>query len=138
MIIDGENLILGRLASVAAKKALLGEEIIIINCDKIMITGNKKQILARYIQKVQMGGPFKGPFLSRSSDKLTLRAIRNMLPYKQKKGMLAFKRIKCYAGIPEKIKTEEIETIESASINKVPNLKYIKLGRISKLIGGMK
>ena len=45
MIIDGTNLILGRLASVAAKKALLGDDIIIVNCDKVLVTGTKKNIV---------------------------------------------------------------------------------------------
>ena len=43
-IIDGTNAILGRLASYTAKELLKGEEIIIVNCEKIIITGNKKNI----------------------------------------------------------------------------------------------
>ena len=43
-IIDGKNAVLGRLASFVAKEALKGEEIVIVNCDEIMITGNKKLV----------------------------------------------------------------------------------------------
>ena len=41
-IIDGKNAVLGRLASFAAKEALRGEEIVILNCEQIIITGNKR------------------------------------------------------------------------------------------------
>ena len=43
-IIDGTNAVLGRLASYVAKKVLKGEEVIILNCEHILITGNKKSI----------------------------------------------------------------------------------------------
>ena len=43
MIIDGNNLILGRLGSFVAKKALLGKKIDIINCKNIIITGKKAE-----------------------------------------------------------------------------------------------
>ncbi len=43
-IIDGKDAVLGRLASYAAKEALKGEEVIIVNCKEVIITGNKKDI----------------------------------------------------------------------------------------------
>ena len=43
-IIDGNDAILGRLASFVAKNALEGEEIVVLNCEKVVITGNKKRI----------------------------------------------------------------------------------------------
>ena len=39
MIINAENLILGRMTTYAAKKALQGEEVDIVNCEKAIITG---------------------------------------------------------------------------------------------------
>ena len=47
MIVDAKDLVVGRVASFCAKKALLGEEIIVINVDKAIISGNKKNILTR-------------------------------------------------------------------------------------------
>ena len=41
MIIDATELIVGRFATVAAKKALLGERIDIINCEKAIITSGQ-------------------------------------------------------------------------------------------------
>ncbi len=133
MNIDAKNLILGRLATVAAKKALLGETINIINCEKAVITGNKKFILSEFKRKRDMGIPSKGPFYPRSADMIVKRTIRGMLPYKQEKGRLAFKRVKCYIGSPESIKNAV--TIKEADASKIPNLKYLSLGYISKFLG---
>jgi large subunit ribosomal protein L13 len=136
MIIDGTDLILGRFASFVAKKALLGEEVNVINCDKVVITGTKKDVLGDYVHRMAMGSPRKGPFLHRAPDKIVKRAIRGMLPVKQEKGEKAFKRIRCYKGVPENFKNQKHETVPVANISKVPNLKYISVGEISRLISG--
>ena len=52
MIINGEGHILGRLASVVSKKLLDGEEVVVLNAEKIMLTGNKDWAYARYKQRV--------------------------------------------------------------------------------------
>ena len=48
IIINATDGNLGRIASYAAKQALLGKEIIILNCNEAQITGNPKTILAKY------------------------------------------------------------------------------------------
>jgi large subunit ribosomal protein L13 len=133
MNIDATNLIVGRIATIAAKQSLLGKDVNIINCEKAVITGNKKRVLADYKRKREMGTPAKGPFIHRSADKIVKRIIRGMLPYKQEKGRIAFKKIKCYTGNPEDIK--DAKTIKEADVSRVPNLKYIKIGEISKFLG---
>jgi len=50
-IIDGANTVMGRLASFVAKEALKGEEIKVVNCEQVIITGNKKFIEKGLIQK---------------------------------------------------------------------------------------
>ena len=52
MIINANNLILGRLASFAAKQALLGEKIEIVNSEETVIIGSKKVIYAKYDEKI--------------------------------------------------------------------------------------
>ncbi|MCD4666255.1 uL13 family ribosomal protein, partial [archaeon] len=87
MNINAENLILGRVATYAAKKALMGETVNVVNCDKIIITGSKKQILDRYLARIHKGSrPTKGPFFPKTSERIVKRTIRGMLPYKQYKG----------------------------------------------------
>ena len=108
MIINAEDLILGRLANFAAKKSLLGEEIIIINSEKAIITGSKKLIEAKYKHRKKLIDPFQGPFYPHRPDRLVRRTIRGMLPWKRAKGREAYRRVMCYIGIPEKFKDEKI------------------------------
>jgi len=102
-IIDGKNVILGRLASYAAKEALKGEDIIILNCDQIIITGNKKDIEENFkIKRSRVGSSQKGPKHSKTSEKIVKRTIRGMLPdHRKGRGKIAYKKIKCYVGIPK-------------------------------------
>ena len=108
-VIDGKDAILGRLASYAAKEALKGEDIAIINCEQIMITGNKKNIKEGLeAKRRRVGSTQKGPKVSRTSEKIVKRVIRGMLPnYRVGRGRIAFKRIKCYVGIPKEFEEEK-------------------------------
>jgi len=102
-IIDGKNAILGRLASYAAKEALKGEEIVIVNCEEVLITGNKKNIQESFLEKRRrVGSGQRGPKHHKSSEKIVKRTIRGMLPnYRNGRGRDAWKRIKCYDKIPK-------------------------------------
>lgn len=137
MIIDGKELILGRAAAFIAKKSLMGEKVDVVNCSEMVITGNKKNIIAKYKRKKSMGVPSKGPFQPKRPDMFVRKVIRGMIPYKQFKGRQAFKKVKCYINFPETIKGEA-QTIKNASIDKVPNLKYIKVKEVCKELGWQK
>ncbi len=134
MIIDATDLILGRLAAFAAKQALLGETVLIINSEKAIITGSKKYLLDRYTQRIHRGEPHHGPNYPRRPDFLVRRTIRGMLPYKQFKGEIAFKRIKCFIGKPADLKETPI-TIEKISKGKLKNTKFITILNLSRHIG---
>ncbi len=136
MIIDASNLILGRLGSYVANKALLGKKIDIVNCESCVITGKRDKILGDYRNKLKRGIPSKGPFTHRMPHRFVKRAIRGMLPYKKERGRIAFKNIKCYVGIPKNLKNQKFEIIKNANIEKVPNLDYIKIKDICTHIGG--
>lgn len=136
MIIDATDLIMGRLATVVAKKALLGEEIDIVNCEKAAVTGSRKEVLDEFKRRRERGIPLKGPYYPKQSDRIVRRAIRGMLPYKKHKGSEAFKRVMCYIGVPEKLQGKEMQTIEAANIDKLPNVRYVHVGAIAKELGG--
>ena len=135
MIIDAKDLILGRLASFAAKHALLGETVDIVNAEEAVITGNKKWTVAHYVQTRDRGIPLQGPYFKRMPDRFVKRAIRGMLPYKQDKGKNAYKRIMCYIGVPISLQGKKAETVEFANISKVPNTRFIKVKDLCKLLG---
>lgn len=129
-IIDGKNAILGRLASYVAREALKGEEIAIINCEQIVITGKKQNIKNELeAKRGRVGSTEKGPKVSRTSEKIVKRTIRGMLPnYRTGRGRVAFKRIKCYVGTPK-----EFEEGKKISAGKEKNLgKIVRIKEIAK------
>ena len=104
IIIDGKDAVLGRLASYAAKEAMKGEEIAVVNCEEIIITGNKKDIKKDFeIRKTWVGSTQKGPKNSFLPEKIVKKTIRGMLPNARRsgRGRDAIKRIKCYVGVPK-------------------------------------
>ena len=135
MIINAQDLILGRLASYAAKKALLGEKIEIINCENAVITGNRKDIVEEYKNKIARGNPFKGPYFPTRSDMIIRRTIRGMLPRKKPRGREAYKNIKCYLAIPESLKNQNFISLDNANVNKLRSLKFVYIKDISKIVG---
>ncbi len=134
MIIDGKDLILGRLSTIAAKKALLGEAITIINCKDVIITGKKQRILQSYQRKRALG-THKGPLHPRLPEQVVKRTIRGMLPYKQPKGRDAFNRIRCYRGTPAGMAGQEAQPLPGAHKSKLRDLNYLDLGTLAKLLG---
>ena len=136
MIIDANNLVLGRMASYVAKKALLGNEIDIVNCEKAIIIGKKKEIYDRHKIRLKRGVHSKGPFLPRMPDRFVKRTIRGMLPYKTAKGSIVFKNIKCHIGVPDKFKNEKIETMKNIDISKNNIIDYIRIKELCNSLGG--
>ena len=135
MIVDAKDLVVGRFATEVAKKALLGEEVMVVNCSEAVMTGTRKKIVADFVRKREMGIPAKGPFFHRRSDMLVKRMIRGMLPYKQKKGEEAFKRIKCHVNVPSELEGKEFKTFEKANVSKLPNLKFMRVKEVCKILG---
>ena len=50
VVIDAENAVVGRLASRVAKLALMGEDVLVVNAEKAIMTGNIEFIFAKYTQ----------------------------------------------------------------------------------------
>jgi large subunit ribosomal protein L13 len=135
-IINAENSILGRLASIIAKRLLNGEKIIIINANKGLISGRGDFIAAKYLQRWKIktkSNPLKGPFHPREADKILKRTIRGMLPYHKSKGKEAYHRLVVYKDFPEEFTENKIEIIpETQNIN--PKTSYISLEKLRSKI----
>lgn len=135
MIIDAKDTILGRLGSFAAKQALLGNEVEVINCEEAVLSGKKQALLSNYIRRIDRKAPGKGPYLYRRPDMFVRRAIRGMLPFKRARGREAFKKIKCHVGVPENLKIENALRV-GASSEKLVSTDHLKVKDICKAIGG--
>jgi large subunit ribosomal protein L13 len=135
IIIDATNLIAGRMATTAAKQALLLEDVSIINAEKAVISGDKKFVCARYKQRVDRGVHSKGPFISKMPDRFLRRIIRGMLPMANARGREAYKRILCYIGTPEEFKGKETLKVIGADASKLPTVKKVTVGEVCKFLG---
>jgi len=137
MIINGEGHILGRLASVGSQKLLEGEEVVVLNAEKIIITGSKERAYRKYKQRIDrasISNPRRmGPKYPRRPDDIFRRTVRGMLPYRKTKGREAFKGLKAYVGVPREFQDEELAEIPDAKAGNVK--KGMELGEISKLLG---
>ncbi len=135
-VIDATDLILGRMATNVAKRALLGETITVVNAEKTVISGTKSDIFNRYRIRLARGSQSKGPFFPRKADVIVRRAIRGMIPYKQAKGRLAFERVQCFIGVPEEFASEKLETIKEAHVSRLSRAKHTPLSEIAIYLGG--
>ena len=126
-----------RSASIVAQRSLAGEEIAIVNVENVVISGSRARVLGNYKHKRERGasGSHWGPFVPRRPDHLMKRTIRGMLPYKRPRGVDAFKRIKCYVGVPVDFVGKEMEVPEAAHMDRLNNPSFVTLGAVCTFLG---
>jgi large subunit ribosomal protein L13 len=131
IIVDAEGAVFGRLCSFAAKNALEGNEIIILNSEKAVITGRKNSIVDEFARIKKMGGTaLKGPFYSRIEYKMLKRGVRGMLPnYRWGVGKQALARVMCYNGVPK-----EFEKEKAIKVHKARNPRNIEIKELARRI----
>lgn len=111
-IIDAENKVLGRVATEAAKLLRgkhkptftpnldVGDHVIIINCDKIKLTGNKMNDKIYRHHSGYIGGMKEitaKEMIEKTPEKAMLLAIKGMLPHNSL-GRQQLKKVRIYAG----------------------------------------
>lgn len=136
-IYDAENMVVGRLSAKAAKAALLGNMVVIVNAEKAIITGKRRTVIKAWQQKFKIRTsykPWRGPFHHRRPDKLVRRIIRGMLPYPKPRGREAYKRIYVYLGVPEEYADREKIVLEGSRYRSL-TMKYITVADLSQELG---
>ncbi|GAA4523340.1 50S ribosomal protein L13 [Brachybacterium paraconglomeratum] len=111
-VIDATDVVLGRLASqvaqllrgkhkpVFAPHVDAGDFVIIINADKVALTGNKREAKLAYRHSGYPGGLRSTPYselLEKNPERAVEKAIRGMLP-KNKLADQQIKKLKVYQG----------------------------------------
>ena len=133
-VIDAKGLVLGRMASVVAKRLLQGETITIVNAEKAVITGKRLSIVREAKTFLEVGHPKKGPYHSKRPDRVVRRTIRGMLPRRKPKGQQAYKRLKVFLNVPQELKDKETQTIPEATVERL-KCPYITVGELAKEVG---
>ena len=111
-VVDAEGKVLGRLASEIAtvlrgkRKAIFsphldtGDFVVVINAEKVRLTGNKEENKAYFRHTGYMGGekfiPFK-TMIAQHPERVIELAVKGMLP-KINLGRLMRRKLKVYAG----------------------------------------
>ena len=112
ILIDAEGVVLGRLASIVAMRLRgkhkptftphmdMGDNVIIINADKVVLTANKASKKKYYDHSGYPGGLRTTSYtemIEGKPERVVERAIRGMLP-KNSLGRDQFRKLKVYAG----------------------------------------
>jgi large subunit ribosomal protein L13 len=111
-VIDATDVVLGRLASQAATllrgkhKPIYaphvdtGDFVVVVNADKVALTGNKRESKLAYRHSGYPGGLRAVPYsdlLAKHPEKAVEKAVKGMLPHNSL-GRAMLKKLKVYAG----------------------------------------
>merc|ERR1712216_523764 len=139
-VIDARGHLLGRLASFVAKEALLGQKIVVVRCEELVISGshirNKLKLLMKRNKRMNTN-PRKGLFHHKSPADMFIRVVRGMIPHKQYRGSAAFQRIKAVEGIPAPFNSvNRVVVPDAMRVTRLrPGRKFSCLGKLASDLG---
>jgi len=136
-VIDGDGLILGRMASEVARRLLSGETIEIVNAEKIVVSGNPRMVINKEKEFLNLGGHEKGPVHYRQPHRIVKKTIRGMLPYRKASGQKAFRRLRVHIGVPEDLEAAKRQTIPQVHKSTLSR-RFVTVGEIAEAIGWKK
>lgn len=125
-LVDADGMVLGRLASQVA--AILrgknkptftphvdtGDHVIVINCDKVVLTGKKLEKKVHRYHTGHIGGLKEikyDKFMRESSDEVVYEAVKGMLP-KNSLGRQMLTKLRVYKGAEHNHEAQQPEKIE--------------------------
>ena len=133
-VIDADGLILGRMASRIAKRLLEGEQVVIVNAERAVISGRRTSRVTEAKEFLEVGGVGRGPFHYRRPDRIVRKAVRGMLPIRQPKGYRAYRRLQVFIGVPDNLRGQKMDTLADAQAKKL-TCSYFTVGELAKGIG---
>jgi len=131
-VIDAEDVVLGRLASnvatllrgkhkpTFAPHVDTGDFVIIVNAEKVVLTGNKRDQAFAYRHSGYPGGLRKqsfGDLLDTRPERLLEKVVKGMLP-KNKLGRAQGKKLKVYAGPEHPHTAQQPKPFEIAKVSR--------------------
>jgi len=137
IVVDATDHIAGRLSSNVAKLLLKGNRVSIVNCDKIMISGTRSNIIGEYQEFLEINSinHWKhGPKHPRRPDTIMKKMIRGMLPREKSSGIAAHKRLRTFIGSPKEVKSFKKIKFENAMIKKSSS-HYTTMAELGRTIG---
>ena len=126
LVVDATDKVLGRLAADIASRLRgkhkpeytphvdTGDYIVVVNVDKLRVTGNKAQDKKNYRHTGYPGGIYETNFLKlqqRFPARVLEKAVKGMLP-KGPLGYAMLKKMKCYVGAAHPHSAQQPKTLE--------------------------
>jgi large subunit ribosomal protein L13 len=124
-VVDAAGVIVGRLASYVAKRLLDGEEIVVVNAEKAVISGSKEHVVDAFKTRLgrrTLGSQTKAPKHPRRPEMYVRRVVRGMLPWKKPRGKMAYRRLEVYVGVPHDLKDASPQTFPDAVKDLYPSM----------------
>ena len=137
VVVDGTDLVAGRLASSVAKMLLRGTRVSIVNCENVMISGTRGNVIGEYRKFLEISSilnPKHGPYHPRRPDTIIARMIRGMLPRKKPSGKTALARLRTYIGTPRGVKSLQRVELQRARITKA-SANYVTMAELGRAVG---
>lgn len=125
-LVDAENLVLGRVATriadvlrgknkpIFAPSVDTGDFVIVVNAEKIALTGNKLSDKIYYSHSGHPGGIKSisaGKLIEKKAEELIRKAVKGMLPKNKLAGQM-LKKLKIYAGPAHPHKAQQPKALE--------------------------
>ena len=138
IVVDGRGQILGRLASIVAKKLLEGKRVVVVNVQDVVVSGDPVMVVQSYkrtILRVRSHYSHRlRPKRPRSPIRLFKATVRGMLPKHNRRGREALKRLRAYIGVPKEYEEAEKVRFKEADASRLSR-GYVTLGRIARELG---
>ncbi|MFH0836307.1 MAG: 50S ribosomal protein L13 [Candidatus Micrarchaeota archaeon] len=136
IVFDAKDCVAGRLASYTAKTLLKGEQVVIVNAELAILSGNAVKIVSKYSDRrgiQQKADPEHSPKWPRRPDFLLKRIIRGMLPPHTARRSNAMKNLRVFMGVPKEYegKGKPVAARKKQDFTR----KVITLGFICKKLG---
>jgi len=133
ILIDAEGLVVGRLAAIVARRLRgkhlpsytphvdCGDNVVIINADKIVLTGRKRQDKVYYWHTGYIGGikerTARAVLEGKFPERVVEKAVERMMP-EGPLGRKQLKNLRVYAGSEHPHAAQQPETIDIAALNR--------------------
>ena len=138
IIVDGSNHILGRLASFVAKRLLEGNKVIVLNVEKVVVSGDPTKVIQFYKRTILGVRSHYShrlrPKRPRSPIRLFKTTVWGMMPKDNKRGREALKRLRAYIGVPKDYSKAKMIKVPEASASRLGR-SFVTLERIAKELG---
>ncbi len=138
LYVDASGQILGRLASIVAKKLLEGYNVYVFNVEKAVLSGERLRVIEGYKLllkvKTHLNPEKSGIRRPRSPVNIFKRAVRGMLPMDKPRGRMAYKRLRVFIGVPPEFAGVQLIQFPEAAVTRLKG-KYITVAEVAKALG---